>query len=76
SGHSTTGIVLILLGIILLVGNMGLIPDSLWGIIFQWPSIFGIIAIINLHNIPVCCIRYWLNEKFSIPFWRGGFKNL
>ncbi|MFW5890075.1 MAG: LiaF transmembrane domain-containing protein [Marinilabiliaceae bacterium] len=50
SGHSTAGIVLILLGTILLVGNMGLIPDSLWGIIFQWPSIFGIIAIINLIN--------------------------
>ena len=50
SRHSTTGIVLVLLGIVLLIGNLGFIPQPLWDIIFQWPSIFGIIAIINLVN--------------------------
>lgn len=50
SRYSTTGIVLVLLGLILLAGNLGFIPQHLWDIIFQWPSIFAIIAIINVIN--------------------------
>ena len=48
--HSTTGIVLVLAGVVLLAGNLGFIPTPLWEVISQWPSIFGIIAIINLIN--------------------------
>jgi predicted membrane protein len=46
--RSRTGISLVIIGIILLVGNLGMIPQKYWDIIYQWPTVFLIIAIINL----------------------------
>lgn len=46
--HSIVGIILILTGAVLLAGNLGLIPENTWNIIFRWPSIFAVIALINL----------------------------
>jgi predicted membrane protein len=46
--HSLIGVFLMVLGAILLAGNLGLIPKNTWNIIFQWPSIFAIIALFNL----------------------------
>lgn len=46
--HPITGIILVVVGAILLAGNLGMIPDEVWNIIFRWPSVFAVIAIINL----------------------------
>ncbi|MFO8002118.1 MAG: LiaF-related protein [Marinilabilia sp.] len=48
--HPLTGILLVLAGAVLLAGNLGFIPQPLWNIIFQWPSVFAVIAIINLAS--------------------------
>lgn len=48
--HSFAGTGLIIIGITLLAGNLGFIPEPLWDAIFRWPSIFLIIAIINLFK--------------------------
>jgi len=46
--HSFAGAGLIIIGALLLAGNLGFIPQPVWDIIFRWPTIFLIIAIINL----------------------------
>ncbi|WP_291861050.1 LiaF domain-containing protein [Marinilabilia sp.] len=54
--HSLAGAGLIIIGIVLLAGNLGFIPQPVWDVIFRWPTIFLIIAIINLFKkkyIPV-----------------------
>jgi predicted membrane protein len=48
--HSLAGAGLIIIGIVLLAGNLGFIPQPLWDVIFRWPTIFLIIAIINLFK--------------------------
>ncbi|MFW6352676.1 MAG: LiaF transmembrane domain-containing protein [Bacteroidota bacterium] len=48
--HSLAGAGLIIIGITLLAGNLGFIPQPAWDIIFRWPTIFLIIAIINLFK--------------------------
>jgi predicted membrane protein len=45
-----TGIILVAVGALLLAGNLGMIPKSIWSIIFQWPTIFAVIAIVNLSS--------------------------
>jgi predicted membrane protein len=55
--HSLAGISLVIIGIILLAGNLGMIPQEFWDIIYQWPTVFLIIAIINL-----------LKRKFLLSF--------
>lgn len=50
SGRILTGLVIVLIGIFLLVSNLGLLGPELNHIVFSWPSIlvfFGIIALIN-----------------------------
>ncbi len=46
--HSLAGAGLVIIGMILLAGNLGFIPQPVWDVIFRWPTIFLIIAIINL----------------------------
>ncbi|SFD69935.1 LiaF transmembrane domain-containing protein [Thermophagus xiamenensis] len=48
NNNSSIGIVLILAGAVLLAGNLGLIPSHLWQLLYSWPSIFLLLAIINI----------------------------
>ncbi|MGQ1890713.1 LiaF transmembrane domain-containing protein [Thermophagus sp. OGC60D27] len=48
NNHSSIGIVLIFIGAVILAGNLGWIPASLWNILYSWPSIFLIAAAVNL----------------------------
>jgi predicted membrane protein len=48
--HTLAGAGLIIIGIMLLAGNLGFIPQPVWNVIFRWPTIFLIIAIINLFK--------------------------
>jgi len=48
--YSFAGAGLVVIGIALLAGNLGLIPQPVWDVIFRWPTIFLIIAIINLFK--------------------------
>lgn len=54
--HSMTGIALILIGAIILAGNIGWIPAPIWDVLYSWPSIFLIITFIDL-----------LKQKMIVP---------
>ena len=46
--YSPTGLILIFTGILILAGNLGWIPSSLWNILYSWTSIFLLVAVINI----------------------------
>jgi predicted membrane protein len=48
--HSYAGAGLVIIGLILLAGNLGFIPQQVWNVIFRWPTIFLIVAIVNLFK--------------------------
>jgi predicted membrane protein len=48
------GIVVLLAGLVLLLGNLGVIPEAIFDVIIRWPMILVAIAVINFIN------REWL----------------
>ncbi len=42
------GLILIVLGLLLLAGNIGLIPESVKEVIFRWPMIIVVIGLVNI----------------------------
>lgn len=67
--HSMTGIALILIGAIILAGNIGWIPAPIWDVLYSWPSIFLIIAFIDLlkQKIIPFLIFVLIWAAFTLP---------
>lgn len=75
--HSLAGAGLIIIGVILLAGNLGMIPPPVWDVIFRWHTIFLIIAIINIFKkkyIPTLIfISIW--AFFALPDILPSFRS-
>ncbi len=70
------GLILIVLGLLLLAGNIGLVPESVKDVIFRWPMIIVVIGLVNIirRELLSGVILLAIGSFFMLPHLVPGLR--